>query len=113
MLRDEEKVAWQTKPLRLLYIQLSGKSKTPLITRLALKSDYGVLAYPEHWHTELFERFIRTQEIGYIFTVPQVYSYLESQGIRLHDNSTYRSKAITAYLEKLNHGRYEPPFPLL
>ena len=106
-MQEEGKIAWQTHLLRLQYLQLSGKSKTPIVTRQHLdKSDYGVMAYHEHWHTEVFERFIRTQEVGYIFTVPQVYSYLESQGIKLHNNSTYRSRAIVAYLEKLESDGY-------
>lgn len=106
-IKEEQKVAWQTHSLRLKYIQLSGKNNTPLVTREHLeKSDYGVMAYHEHWHTEVFERFLRTQEIGYVFTIPQVYAYLASQGIRLHSNSTYRDRAIVAYVEKLEAEGY-------
>ena len=102
--KTEQLKIWEEHPLRKSLIAFYGE--IPAAIREKLFHDDGIYAHHEHWHALLFQQFIAGKLVGHQFTVPNVYGYLNSLGIRFGKNGKWRAGAIIDYLRYLHNQGY-------
>ena len=102
--KEKQLKAWEEHSLRRSLIAYYGE--IPLVISQKHFHDDGLYAHHEHWHALLFQQFIAGKSVGYQFTVPGVYGYLNSVGIGFGKNGEWRAGAIIDYLQFLHDQGY-------